>query len=389
MSLTAQGFERPTFTEIRAAIVERMRDIYGPINTGPESAIGQQIAIMAERENLLWDAQEAVYLSQYPDSAAGRSLDGAVQLTGISRQGATRTVVTVQLSGDTGTIIPQGSQASTDDGDIFETVNTVTLGSEGAEVQMIALEPGVVLALAGTLTNIETPVSGWDGVTNDADGDTGRAVETDPELRLRRLESLSVTGAGTVEAIRSRLLQQVNDVTAVTIIENRTDTVDVDGRPPHSFETVVQGGLDQDIGDLLWQVKPAGIETFGNITVSVDDSQGETQALSFTRPVQRYIWVRVTLTPDGIGEFPADVDTVATDAVVTKGDELGVGDDVLYQSFYGPLYREVPGLELAEIELGVSADPLTEPTYSAANIDIAANELALFLDTRVTVIVNE
>jgi uncharacterized phage protein gp47/JayE len=389
MSLTAQGFERPTFDEIRSAIVERMRDIYGPINTGPESAIGQQIALMAEREDLLWQAQEAVYLSQYPDSAGGRSLDGAVQLTGVSRQGATRTVVTAQLSGDAGTIIPAGSQASTTDGDVFETVNTVTIGSGGVEVQMIALEPGPVLALSGTLTEIETPVPGWESITNDVDGETGRAVESDAELRIRRIQSLAVTGAGTVESIRARLLQQVSDVTAVSIIENRTDDVDGDGRPPHSFEAVVQGGIDQDIADLIWQVKPAGIETTGNISMTVADSQGVSQPIAFTRPVQRFIWVQVVLTPNGIGDFPADAEQVATDAIVEKGETLSVGDDVLYQSFFGPLYRNVPGLESATIQVGVSEDAETEPSYAAENISIAANEIALFLADRVTVTIDD
>lgn len=383
MSLTPQGFERPSFDEIRSAIVQRMRDIYGPINTGAEAGIGQQISIMAECENQILEVYESVYLSQYPASAAGRSLDGAVQLTGITRRGATRTVVTATLTGTAGVMVPAGSQASTDGGDIFETVESVALPGN---VQMQALETGAVLALAGTLTEIETPIAGWDAITNADDGDTGRAVETDPDLRLRQMQSLAVTGAGTVEAIRSRLLQQVEGVSAVTIIENRMDTPDAEGRPPHSFESVVQGGLDQDIADLIWMVKPAGIETYGNITVSVDDSQGLANDISFTRPVEQYIWVRVTLTADASGAFPANAEQAAKDAVLAKGQTLNVGDDVLYQAFFGPLYRNIPGIELAQVELGESATPTPEPGYAAANIDIAANALALFAESRITVV---
>lgn len=389
--VTPQGFSRPTFQEIREALIERAREIYGPINTGPESAIGQQIAAQAERENSIWDALQATYLSQYPDSAAGRSLDGAVQLTGISRLPATRTLVQVELTGDPSTIIPSGSQLSTDDGDVFELVQTVTIpGSGEADAQARALETGAVLALAGTLVNIDTPVSGWASVTNPTDGETGRPVESDPQLRLRRLQSLSVTGAGTVEAIRARLLQQVEDVTAVTIIENRTDTVDAEGRPAHSFETVVSGGVDQEVGDLLWQVKPAGIETTGEVSVNVEDSQGELQYISFSRPIQVFVWVRVTLTPNGVGTFPADPEDATKDAIVEYGDTLGVGDNVIYQALFGPVYEAVPGIESLTIEIA-TGDAETAPApgdFQAANISVLSNEVALFLQDRVEVIVS-
>lgn len=389
MSLTEQGFERPSFDEIRGAIVDRMRDIYGPINTGPESAIGQQISIMAERENSLWDAQESVYLSQYPDSASGRSLDGAAQLTGVTRQGATKTSAIVALDGKPGTIIPAGSQVSNDVGGVFETAESVDIGSEPQSVQILALAPGPFLALANTITNIETPVPGWDSVNNPNDGDVGRAVETDPEFRERRIRSLAVTGAGTVEAIRSRILEQIDDVSAVTVLTNRTDRVDDGGRPPHSFEAIVQGGVDQDIGDLIWQIGPAGIPTHGNVSVGVTDSQDMPHTVEFTRPVEQYIWARVTLTADGSRTFPDTPEPIAKASIVDKGESLSVGDDVHYQAFFGPLYRAIPGLELAEIEIGASDDAESEPSYSAGNIDIAGVEIATFLADRITVTVRD
>ena len=388
--ITPEGFERPSFAEIRAALVERAREIVGPINTGPESAIGQQITIQAEREALLWEALEAVYFSQYPRSASGLSLDGAVELTGITRLGATRTVVQVDLTGEPGTLIPLNSEASTNNGDIFRLVTDVTLDGLGeGSGQMIAVETGPVLALAGTLTNIETPVSGWDGVHNPLDGEIGRPIESDPELRLRRAQSLAVTGAGTVPAIRSRLLQQVPDVTAVSIIENRSDVVDADGRPPHSFEAVVSGGIDQDVADLIWLVKPAGIETTGEILVDVTDSQGEIQPIRFSRPIQIFIWVRLTLTPGEAGSFPGGAEEAAKDAIVEFGETLGVGNDVIYQALYGPVFAAVPGIGSLVVEIASSTDPEMEPgEFAVANISIGKNEIALFLADRIEVTIN-
>lgn len=388
--LTPQGFEAQPFDEIRSEIVEAVRDVLGPVNTGSESAIGQLVSIMAEREALLVQALQTTYSSQYPSSAAGRSLDGVVQLTGITRREATRSVATVQITGDPNTVITEGSAVKTDNDDILRFAEDVTLDSAGeGEGQVVAEEAGPVNVLAGTITTIETPISGWDTVNNQNDGQTGQSTETDPELRLRRAESLAVTGAATVEAIRARLRQQVNDVSAVTIIENRDDVVDAEGRPPHSFEAIVQGGIDQDIADLIWLVKPAGIETVGNVTETVEDSQGNDQTIKFSRPVPVYIWVNVTLTPNGVGDFPTGAEALTKEAVVKKGSDLNVGEKVAYQSLFGPIYRAVDGLELASIEVASSSDPNTQPsTFEAANINIASNELSLWDEARVSVTIN-
>jgi len=387
--LTPQGLSADTFAEIRARLTDEFRAIYGPINIGPESAIGQQISIMAEAEAQIVQAAQAIYASQYPASAAGRSLDGVVQLTGITRREATRSVAQVTLTGEPGTTIPANSAAKTSAEDIFQLVEAVTLDGTGEGTgQMIAIEPGPVVAPAGTLTVIETPVAGWDEITNDDDATVGRPVESDPELRLRRAQSLQVTGSATVNAIRSRLLEQVEDVTNATIIENRADTVDAQGRPPHSFEAVVVGGTDADVAALLWEAKAAGIETTGQITEIVPDSQGKLQVIEFSRPIPQYVWAKITLDANGVGTYPSNAPALATDAFVAKGGELQLGDDVIYQSFVGPIFRAVDGLEGVTVEIAISTDPNTEPgsgDFASANLTVDNNEIALFDAARVEV----
>ena len=106
-------------------------------------------------------------------------------------------------------------------------------------------------------------------------------------MRLRREQSLQVTGAGTLPSIVARLQDDVSGVTTVKGYENRTDVIDVSGRPPHSIEMVVEGGDDQDIIDTLWLVKGGGIQTFGNTSGVAVDSNGNNQTLYFSRPTPR------------------------------------------------------------------------------------------------------
>jgi uncharacterized phage protein gp47/JayE len=75
----------------------------------PDSFTGQHIAVFAEREAALWELLEQVYLSAYPATATGVSLDLAVSFAGVRRLQPARSRANVYLSGSPGTVIPQGS----------------------------------------------------------------------------------------------------------------------------------------------------------------------------------------------------------------------------------------------------------------------------------------
>lgn len=472
------GFTRPTLEEIRAELVTAFQDAYGSINTDPESVIGQQIGIQAEREDRIWQAMQAVYQSQYPGSAYGRSLDGAVQLNGITRLPASKTLVNATLIGEVSTAIPSGSQASVAATEaLFETTEEITLGATdcaqaqvsvvtvasgatytitlgsndydyvsatddveadilqgladiltasgalddvtasvasdvlsfyatdrvtvwdlavsanlqidqvGQIYEMRAVEAGATQALAQTLTVIETPISGWDAVNNYVDGTVGRDIETDVELRVRRLASLQVLGAATVEAIRSRLIQEVDDVTAAIVLENATDTTDSDGRPPHSFEAIVTGGTQADVAEKLWELKPAGIATYGGITEVITDSQGESQAISFSRPVDAYVWVKVVVTESSEISFPADGATAIKEALVEYGETLTTGNDIIYQALFGPIYS-VPGISTVTLTIATSATPTPEPDpgeFVSTNIALGDTSQSQWATSRIEV----
>ena len=60
----------------------------------------------------------------------------------------------------------------------------------------------------------------------------------------------------------------------VVVWENGGDTVDADGRPPHSVEAMVTGGDNAAIAAVLWAAKARGIATYGSTSVAVADAQG-------------------------------------------------------------------------------------------------------------------
>ncbi len=252
--------------------------------------------------------------------------------------------------------------------------------------EFTAVTPGALSVPIGTLTEVVTPVSGLDSIDNLVSGTVGTDVETDAQLRERRRKSLTGLGRGTSEAIRSRLLQEVSGTYGVSVLNNRTDSTDGDGRPPHSFEVVLQGGDEDEIAEKIWENMPVGIQTFGGTTITVQDSEGDDQDISFSRPTSIYIWLDIELSLYPEEDFPTGGISAVKDAVVEWSlTEYTAGKDVIRQRVSIPVYS-VPGIGEITITIGTSSAPATPPgSYTATDVSIATNELAIFDQTRIGV----
>lgn len=262
--------------------------------------------------------------------------------------------------------------------------------------------PGAITAPAGQLTQINTPVNGWARISNPADGTVGRLQETDSELRARYSSGVYQLGAGTVDAIAANIKQNVVGVTACIVIENDTDTTDSAGRPPHSYQVVVQGGSVIDIATEMLRVGGAGINTFGSISQSVNDSQGNPHTMRFDRPTPLYVWLKATVTPfaDGDEVYPANGPTVVQASLVNTGNALGIGGDVISKRLTAPSFGQpangiypaiapvVPGISDIALLIFATTNPAYTPVpgdYSTANINVASTTQAQFSVARTTV----
>lgn len=286
---------------------------------------------------------------------------------------------------------------STDKKTVFS-VNVYTAGSTPAEIverwtptgRTLATQAGRIVIPQNTLTEIVTPVTGLDFIDNLVDGLTGSDLETDDELRQRRETDLAVIGAGTVASIRARLLRDIENVSAVSVFENDTMVTDADGRPPKSLHAIVTGGDDQEILDLLWLVKPAGIQTYGNTEGTVLDSENRPHVLRFDRPVLVYGFFRIEITPDIESELPDNAAAVIAQRVASyAAGQAKAGIDFVAQRYFCPIYK-VPGIRNAVIEIGTSASPVVQPiNWTTTEIELAANEIIDIAGDRVTVVINE
>lgn len=242
---------------------------------------------------------------------------------------------------------------------------------------------GPIPAPTGTLDTITTPVSGWNSVYNPNSGVTGRNTETDSAFRIRRAQTL-LTGNATEDAIVGAISNNVIGVTQVSIESNRTDAT-VGDLPPHSFRVVVAGGDDNDIGQQIWDTQPAGIQSVGTTSVIVQDSEGESQTVYFSRPTPVYIHVRVYRDFYNEEDYPVDGDAQVKQNIVDWALlNQPIGTDVIRQRLNIPVY-EVPGIENIQIDIDGTPNPGDTPTYAAQNITIDTDEYADFATTRIIV----
>lgn len=379
--VTTTGFVKKDLDTIKAEVESALRSRLGEtINLLPTSVLGQLVGIITEREASLWDQAEAIYNAAYPLTSAGQALDSLASLTGVTRLAATKSTVTLSCNLDPSTTLDAGRIVSQGEGSTvrFTTIEAATnSGVSAADVDVLAEAEatGPVAATAGTLTRIETPVSGWNSVTNALDADPGRNRETDAELRARRQSLLRMTGAGAVDAIRADVLD-VPGVTAALVFNNPTDATDADGVPPHALEVLARGGEEQAILEAIWQSAPAGIAAHGDITGTVTDSQGFAQPVAFSRPVEVDVYVAVTLVTSRA--LTLDDEAAIKLAIATAGDAAAaIGRDVYTGAMEAAAYAYGSVLGV-EVLVGLTAGTATEDSLT-----LDSRELAVFDSSRI------
>lgn len=393
--LTTDGFVIKRLADIKAELEQRFKDEFGDeIDLRSATPEGQIIGIMAEREAALWELLQADYDSKNPTKAIGKQLDDVVAITGTTRTPASNSsIIDGVARGTNGTILDPGAA------DIIISVAgnpsarfKVTGGPyiidiadgptfKSLPMTLVAEETGPVVANTGSLTVIETPLAGLDSFINESDAEVGAVILSDADLKLKRNTELQIAGSATIDAIIAELNARPL-VTNVIVFQNITSLIDLDGRPPHSLDIVVLGDTEQELADAIFAVVGGGIETIGDESETVLDSEGFSHTIKFSRPTEVEVWIELDLTVN-LNLYPVDGDTQVENALLAYGDLQGVGQNVV---IYGsnPLicsFEDIPGITDVVVRIGKTASPTLDN-----NIVIAAREVAKFDSARITIV---
>lgn len=383
MPLTENGFERLTYDDILNLQISNARLLFGDdIDTSDQSTFGKILRLYcldaAQQEELA----EQVYLSAFPNTATGVSLDRLTPLVGISRNQATPSEQAITVTGTAGATVPMGFLVASGD-IVFHTTTSYTVGIDGTVANVIVEcnETGTVGNVpVGTITSIVNPVTGIDSITHTGTVKLGTDLETDYSLRQRFSQAVS-HGSGTLDAIKGAILR-VAGVETVLIEENDTDST-VGDLPPHSFQCFVlaPATAQQAIAEAIFDKKPVGISTVGDVSSTVTDSGGGTHTINFSWTEEIDIYVKATISTNS--NYSADSLTAIQNNIVQKLAGYTNGQDVTSTSLYGPIY--VDGVTDVT-SLTISSDG---ETYGTTTIEIDPSQVARTAAAYIEVTVNE
>jgi uncharacterized phage protein gp47/JayE len=344
-------------------IVADLQSAFGEnIRTTPDAVFGQLANIFAE---VVGDQNEliTVMANQFnPQTASGTFLSQMVLFNGIKRKEAEFSSVSLSVTANTGgCTIPAGSLVSDPVvGEQFATDSLIVVAPSATEsVSATAVNSGPIEAAVDTLTKIDTPILGWESVTNPAAAVAGFNEETDPELRARREVAASQTGASTVAAIFTAV-NNIDEVEDLKVVANNTPAT-VNGVPPQHIFLIVLGGADVEIAQALFETVAAGIgyHNLGIPATSVDYNYpdpvtGDTYLIKFERPTDETVNIDIALDVD-VETFPPDgVDQIKAAVLAYFDTNQRIGVDVIRSRLYTPV-NTVPGHSITSLLIGLGA----------------------------------
>jgi hypothetical protein len=336
--ITEQGITGRSLNEYLSDIETRTLAIDPAWNIDPDSPDGQRIGIDAELLANLDEAVVAAYRSKDPDSATGEALRDIGKISGVPIRDATYSVAAITVGGQPGTPIPAGSQIRSriDNTQWLTTAQIVIGAGQTATGFAVCSTPGRVLASAGELTIIGTPLGGWSSVTN-AEATPGDDAESDNDFRQRRNRSVSLPGSNMRDNMEANIAN-VPGVTDVKVLENsEVAPADLDGIPVNCIAIIVNGGTDADIGLAMYEKKNPGCGMFprynqkadtwidapgaNGVKVSVTSPKtGNIAIMTFQRAIGLPVFVAVNVKKKG--SLPDDIGAQIQQAIIadsTKG----------------------------------------------------------------------
>lgn len=386
---TNTGVIVPDMSQTLSEVAAEFRAVFGQsLSVDPSTPQGMLITRIAEMRDSVARNNCDVANQINPNVAGGVFLDALVGLHFGQRRAASKSMVTATVTGTNGTIIPKGSVAKTTIGARFETMYAVTI-SGSTSVQMQAIETGPVGADAGTLTKIETAISGWSTVTNALAATLGRDVESDAQLRSRRLDMLGTQSTSTIAAIRSRLSAHVGGLISHAVVDNPTlsaKTIKGVSIAAKSIAVFTAGGASADIARAIYNTTPAGVPTVGATTVNVADTvvSGYNTPIKYTDAATVPVLVKVT-----VDSSTLDLQTIIPELVVDYANGEGatprnfvIGGDVLPFEIASYINSREPSINIRNVEI-TEASPVS---WSNSPITIDLNQIPTIQLSSVTVV---
>ena len=383
--LDETGFKKNSYDDILAGMIKSAQERFGAdINTDVNSVMGGILRLMASAYNEIEQKQEDSYYSAFVSTATGVSLDRLAKNFGIDRKLDTYAIVDLAFVGKAGYTVKANTSYKNADGLIFTLSSDIQLDSSGngsGTAYANGTGKKYNISANNSLQQVQ-PVSDLYSVLSKNGATGGADAETDTELRSRITYAAkglnSSTYNGIISAIRS-----VPGVSMVRIVENHTDTTDKYGNPPYTIHIYASGGDNTMIGMAIFKSIAIGINTYGQVSISVEDDAHNKHTVMFDRPKSRQIHVNVVVNTND--SFPVDGKAQIKEQVNNYISTLEMGQAVRFSYMYKYIYDNVSGINFANVLIGtdedngnlqakdIIIDPFEMPVYNPDIVEVAVD----------------
>lgn len=311
------GIHTQTVTEIRDQLVSGYKNIYGDdITVDSDTPDGQRINIEAQAKADILDYSKQVYNCFDVDTVIGDAQDRLYKINNVFRTNADYTFVAVNVTVDRATTLqgldtnvdnPNGTgyTVADDIGTNFILVNSVVLTSAGTySLDFRAEKLGAVDVAPNTIKNMVTVIAGVTGVVNLAKQYiTGNTQETDATFRIRRSKSTAISSQGFHDGLVAQLLNLANVKDAI-VYENTPDNTDIpQSEAASAIWCIVEGGLDNEIAQVIYANRTFGCAMVGNTTGTATRADGSSFTAYFDRPQAQSLYLDLTIS-SRTGQIP-------------------------------------------------------------------------------------
>lgn len=308
-SLNYDGMSTKTNTQLVTEIQEALQRIYSPngeeINFSSASPDGQFSELLAEIGTVHRELLTSVYNATDPSKCDGAQQDSKYQLNYLWRKGGNHTTQYISVTASK-TVFLQGLDGSYNDntataftvsdnsGNLWYLIDSATVYAGITSLEFRAAEIGAVTPTIGTINTIVTITPGIVAVNNVVGYTSlGTEQESNYGFRIRRDRSTGNQSGNNEDTILGQILALDGVNNCITWV-NDTNTTDATGTLPHYIWTIVDGGANTDIADIIYSNK-GGCGTRGSVTVPISTVSAQTLNINFDRPIVKPLYIKFDL----------------------------------------------------------------------------------------------
>ena len=375
-TLTESGIQIERLNDIVKRFEDSLKQIYGQnIDLSANTPDGQMVGILAQIKMDIEELAENIYRQLDPDVATGAWLEQRVAYAGLMRRGASYSYLrSVILTGEPNTQLYAGIVVSDQNKVRWVLTSDIQLDSNGSgRADFRSEQLGAFNLAKNTTLTIETVTLGLTGAVTFENAEIGEEEETDTQLRERFLFSRTKNAQNSAEAIAAKIAA-LSDVSQVKVLENSTSQLDTSGVEPHSIDVIVYGGNDEEIANVIYQNKGAGVGLQGNALVNLK-KDGETRPIRFDKV--SLVDIQVSMRCVRYEDFTEiDKDQIKN---LLANQEFNIGQSVSLSRLYSPI-NQVGGFWVKELKIAKKDQEL-----KSENVVLQPRELARILESDITI----